>query len=434
MASQAVLERALAREKLARKAAENLLEEKSRELYQANESLLGLTGELRQQNERFETILNSAAEGILTIDSAGDVVSFNRAAKQMFGLQDESACPFKSLIDGKTDLNLKALKNQETLTLGVEEPIEGVRKCDGVRFEIELSISAVERADGDLYVAIMRDVSHRRLLERQLSLAQKMESVGQLAAGVAHEINTPIQYIGENACFLGNAFDMIEKLFDQVDELIDVEPPKSVDELKSSYSELTEKMKIPFLREQIPSAIEQASVGVQRVAKIVGAMKEFSHPGTEEKSPVDINRAVEVTLTVARNEWRYHAEVEMDLDNSVPQVPGYASEINQALLNLVVNSAHAIADSQRENGKIRISTQADSQFAIIMIEDDGVGIPNHVQSRIFEPFFTTKDVGRGTGQGMAIVYSVVVEKHSGQIDIESEAGLGTKITLRFPRV
>lgn len=432
MPNEAVLQRVLKREKQARKEAESLLEAKSRELYHANQSLLDLTQELRQQNERFETILNTAAEGILTLDIQGNVVSFNQAAEAIFGLSSDCQYRLASLLEDDACVDLRILQTNQTVSLGVEEALAGKRVDDGKRFDIELTLSSVETIEGYLFVAMVRDVSNRRLLERQLSLAQKMESVGQLAAGVAHEINTPIQYIGENACFLGNAFEQIEKLFGQFDHWIDQDRVASVEDLKATYAEWSEKMRIPFLREQIPTAIEQASVGVERVATIVGAMKEFSHPGTEEKSPVDINRAIEVTLTVARNEWRYHSEVEMELDDSIPWVPGLAAEINQALLNLVINAAHAIADSGRENGKIQIATRREDDLVAIEIKDNGVGMPKHIRSRVFEPFFTTKDVGRGTGQGLAIVYSVVVEKHGGHIDIDSVPSFGTKITLRFP--
>lgn len=161
-------------------------------------------------------------------------------------------------------------------------------------------------------------------------------------------------------------------------------------------------------------------------------MKEFSHPGTIEKTPSDLNRAIKNTLAVSRNEWKYVAEVETDLCESLPAVPCLPGEINQALLNLIVNAAHAIGDSGKERGLIRVSTFVEGEYAVILVEDNGCGVPDSVKHKLFEPFFTTKEVGRGTGQGLAIVYSVVVDKHVGRIDFESEPGSGSKFFIRLP--
>jgi signal transduction histidine kinase len=192
---------------------------------------------------------------------------------------------------------------------------------------------------------------------------------------------------------------------------------------------------VDFMLEEIPLSLDQALDGVQRVAKIVRAMKEFSHPGVEDKTAIDINHAIETTLTVARSEWKYVAEVETALDTTLPLVPCLASEFNQVLLNLLTNATHAIADKRGNDGpmgKIRIKTLRENEWVRIQIEDSGCGVPEYVRSRIFEPFFTTKEVGRGTGQGLALAHTIIVKKHSGQIWFDSEEGVGTTFFLRLP--
>jgi signal transduction histidine kinase len=193
---------------------------------------------------------------------------------------------------------------------------------------------------------------------------------------------------------------------------------------------------IGYLLEEVPKAIEQAVEGVTRVSTLVSAMKEFSHPGTKEKTPLDLNHAIESTITVARNEWKYVAEMVTDYDASLPLIPCQPDQFNQVILNLIVNAAHAIADVTAKGGpakgKIGIQTRNLHDWAEIRIQDTGSGIPEKVQSRIFDPFFTTKAIGKGTGQGLAIARSVVVDKHNGSIHCETEEGKGTTFIIRLP--
>ncbi|MCK5335745.1 MAG: histidine kinase, partial [Gammaproteobacteria bacterium] len=196
-----------------------------------------------------------------------------------------------------------------------------------------------------------------------------------------------------------------------------------------------EEIDLQYLREEVPQAVEQSQEGLGRITKIVRAMKEFSHPGTKEKIPVNINHAIEVTIDVCRNEWKYHAEMKTDFTPDLPLVPCLPDEINQVFLNLIVNAAHAIADAIGNSGKkgvIQITTRLDGDWAEIIISDTGCGIPEKIQKRIFEPFFTTKEVGKGTGQGLTMVYSTVVDKHGGSIEVESEPGVGSTFNIRLP--
>ena len=271
---------------------------------------------------------------------------------------------------------------------------------------------------------------------RQLYHAQKMESVGQLAAGIAHEINTPIQYVGSNIDFLDEAFADVNGLIGQVQMLMEVARkkgilPEETKRLKNSFEELDWQ----FLAEEIPQAINQSRDGVHRVSTIVLAMKEFSHPGSKEKSDNDLNKIIANTVTIASNEWKYVAEMEMDLDPQLPLVPCLSEEIGQVVLNMVVNAAHAIADKvgkqEGEKGHITIKTRHDENWLGMTIRDTGGGIPADILSRIFDPFFTTKEVGSGSGQGLAIAHDVVT-KHGGVIKVKSKEGEGTTFLVKLP--
>jgi signal transduction histidine kinase len=210
----------------------------------------------------------------------------------------------------------------------------------------------------------------------------------------------------------------------------------SADDLKREMAAVAEEADLEYLREEIPKAIQQSLEGVERVSKIVGAMKEFSHPGTTEKVAIDINRSIESTITVARNEWKYVAELVTDFDLSMQLIPCLPGEFNQVILNMIINAAHAIAaieDNQSgKKGTITVSTRDQGKYAEIRISDTGTGIPESIRPRIFDPFFTTKEVGKGTGQGLAIAHSVIVDKHGGTIRFESEMGKGTTFVITLP--
>jgi PAS domain S-box-containing protein len=280
-------------------------------------------------------------------------------------------------------------------------------------------------------VGTMVDIHEARLMQVQAANASKLESIGELAAGIAHEINTPTQYVGDNVRFLGDAFESVQRCFDKLNTLI----TQHGDSPCSSLREHLDRADMPYLCEEIPKAIAQSLDGIHRIAKIVGAMKEFSHPG-QERTPTDINHAIANTITVATNEWKYVAKIETALDASLPAVPVVPGEFNQVILNIIVNAAHAIAEARGSDathmGRICISTRREPGWAEILISDDGCGMPPHVQERIFDPFFTTKPVGKGTGQGLSIAHNVIVKKHRGSILVNSEPGQGTTFTIRLP--
>ena len=311
---------------------------------------------------------------------------------------------------------------------------------DGTVCETESSVSPVRQIDGNIqyFVTVARDVSKMLLLEAQLRQAQKLESVGSLAAGIAHEINTPIQFIGDNLNFLNDSFVMIEKILRLSQQVESCPHADSQSDTCRQLAARLEEANIDLLVSDIPEAVKQSLEGVQRVADIVRAMKAFSHPDTRDKNQVDINAALQTTLVVARNEIKYVAKVETDLAPDLPLVLGYAGELNQVFLNLLINAAHAIGEVAAEHkggqGTITIKTWFESDTIHISIADTGSGIDAKIINRIFDPFFTTKDVGKGTGQGLAIARSAIVDKHAGKIWCESELGKGSTFYIDLPAV
>ncbi|MBL9188455.1 MAG: response regulator [Opitutaceae bacterium] len=302
--------------------------------------------------------------------------------------------------------------------------------------ELEARIRERTQALEGANFALQTEIADRNKMELQLRHAQKMESIGQLAAGIAHEINTPTQYIGDNTRFVQDACVDLLAIVGSLAPLTapDAAPPTAA--WLAQFREQAAKADLEYLAEEIPKAIAQSLDGVARVAKIVRAMKEFSHPGTAEKTPIDLNHAIDSTLTVATTEWKYVAELVTDFDASLPPVPCLPGEFNQVILNLVVNACHAITDVVGPNaagkGTITLSTRRDGEWAEVRVRDSGTGIPEHARARIFDPFFTTKGVGKGTGQGLAIAHAVIVEKHGGTIHFETEMGQGTTFIIRIP--
>jgi signal transduction histidine kinase len=219
--------------------------------------------------------------------------------------------------------------------------------------------------------------------------------------------------------------------------LLDAAEKRVVEEgLVADIRAAAQDMDVEYLSQEIPKAIQQSLDGVERVANIVRAMKEFSHPGSGEKTSIDLNHAIESTITVAKNEWKYVADVVSEFDPQLPPVSCLPGEFNQVILNILVNAAHAIAvvvgDAAGQKGTIRVMTRRDGAWAEVRISDTGPGIPEAIQNRVFDPFFTTKKVGKGTGQGLAIAHNVIVEKHGGSITFESEVGKGTTFIIRLP--
>ena len=397
---------------------------------------------LRENEERLRAIVNTAADGILTIDATGYIESCNPAAESIFGYTADEIIgkagtvlipDFAAL---QLDTQTKESNGPRPISTASSQDSVGQRK-DGTSFPLDLSIGAVEVDNQRIATLIVRDRTERQELESQLALARKLESIGELAAGIAHEINTPMQYIGDNTRFLQDAFqDMGIVMKEHLRLLSASKEGRLTAEVVAEVEAVTTAADLVYLTEEVPHAVQQSLQGIERVNQIVHAMKEFSHPGGGEKKAIDLNRAIETTITVARNEWKYVAEMKTDFDENLPPVPCLPGELNQVVLNLIVNAVHAISEkingSSNEKGTITLQTGVNGEWVEIRVRDTGSGIPKGVQAKIFDPFFTTKEVGKGTGQGLSIARSVIVDKHGGSLTFETAVGQGTTFIIRLP--
>jgi PAS domain S-box-containing protein len=418
---------------------------------------------LRRELDVRNCALDAAATHFIIGDAAAagwPIIYVNRAVARDYGYEPAEICGRGPSALFPPDLNHVQLEGlAEALSSGreVRTEMRGRRK-DGSIFWVGFFLAPVKDASGSMthYVGFGADITARLEQERtqrqlqdqlysemqerermamELRLAQKLESVGRLAAGIAHEINTPIQYVGDGVAFLQSAHSDLEQLLAAYQKAFQRlgahEPPTAVIE---SVARAQAAADLDFLHVEVPKAFERTLEGVERVATIVRAMKEFAHPDANEHNYADLNHAIETTLLVAHNEYKYIATVETKL-GPMPEVICNVGELNQVFLNLIVNAAHAIQECGKDpaTGRITITTAAASRDTVVIsIADNGCGIPEENLDKIFDPFFTTKPVGRGTGQGLAIARSIISEKHGGSLDVQSTVGVGTRFILKLP--
>lgn len=284
-------------------------------------------------------------------------------------------------------------------------------------------IVLVESDVTDLFEAAEKN----RKLERDLMQKQKLESLGTLAGGVAHEINTPAQFVGDNLNFLAGS---IKDLFDCIDGMND--DLKSCGKEEDGRKRL-KKADYDYLREEMPAATQQSIDGIARIRDIIGAVKFYAHPGASEKQKINLNEIIHNTAVVTRNQWKYVAELEEKLDQTLPRILANDGQITQLLVNLIVNAADAIESAQtKEPGRIEIETKTGDACVVLIVRDNGPGIPKDIRARIFDPFFTTKPPGKGTGQGLTICRNIVCDKHDGTIDAHAIETGGTEFVVTLP--
>lgn len=369
---------------------------------------------------------------------AGSGWSGEAADELMFSAADDTAIA-RALREGSHVLSrdevaaLLGDEDDQNLLSGVAVVIEGRDHPFGVMTAFSTRSADFDSDDVAFLHAlanVLASVLTQLSAEGELQHAQKLESVGRLAAGIAHEINTPIQFVGDNLRFLGQAIEALQETVDQTAELC--KRSGVPDDVTTAAAEIFDNSDLEFFKTEAPEAARQALDGIERVTTIVRAMKSFSHPDGDEQAPADINQALLNTLTVARNEVKYVAEVNTRL-GPIPPVTCWIGEINQVFLNLIVNAAHAVGDVMKNTGqmgRISLRTWREGPSVVIAIGDTGAGIPKELRQKIFEPFFTTKEVGKGTGQGLALARAVILQ-HEGQIRFDSDEN-GTIFCIRLP--
>ncbi len=434
-------------EKGSRQELEKLVQQRTTELLQQNKQLEQEMAERRAQEQmvlrakqEWERTVDAMPEMIAIIDKDHHIVRMNKPMRSRIGLPYQQIlgkpCYFLLHDQERPHVNCPHVQTMQDGRSHTEEIYE-----QSMDRYLEVTTVPYTDADGTLQgsVHIAKDISEQKKAEKekeklqsQLLHAQKLESVGQLAAGIAHEINTPTQFIGTNIDFMEEAAEDLTACIKQIQQIADKAPSVIKDKIYDALGDAD----WAFLSEELPLAISQSRDGVKRVSSIVRAMKEFSHPGNKDKEAHNLNRIIDTTVTVARNEWKYVAEVELDLDQQLPNIPLLVDEMGQVILNMLVNAAHAIGNKLGENpegekGIIAVVTRKTDDWVELRIHDTGIGIPERIKSRIFDPFYTTKEVGKGTGQGLTIAHDVV-DKHDGVIKVESELGEGTTFIIQLP--
>ncbi len=396
---------------------------------------------VEQEAVRLSDVLDESSNEIYFFDSESHAfVKANRGALNNLGYSlDElkAMTPLDILPDyDVASLNalLRPLRNGETDELLIETTH---RRKDGTDYQAQVHLQLSGVTEPPLFVAVNSDITERKNLEMQLVQAQKMESIGQLAAGIAHEINTPAQFVGDNTRFIKDSFEDLLELNVSYGKLFEAAKSDAIStELIDQVEAAMKAADIDYLTEEIPAAIDQSLDGISRISNIVRAMKEFSHPGGKDREATDLNNAITNTITVASNEWKYVATVDTDFADNLPPIMCFQQEVNQVILNLIVNAAHAIesgrAANSEDKGVIRIATRTLDGEVEVTVSDTGCGIPDEIKTRIFDPFFTTKEVGKGTGQGLAMAYRTIVEQHRGFLGVDSTPGEGTTFIIRLP--
>ena len=409
----------------------------------AEEVRAAALAEARAIHDQLDALLNCAPSLVLAVDRSGRIQFVNQVLPHL--AKEEVIGADWLLYIAPEDREVMMARLGRVVATGESLTYEtSTMTPDGGRLWYSSHMGAIRHGDTIVgAVIVANNVTETRLAQMEAAAAQRLAAMGTLAAGIAHEINTPVQFVGDSVAFLRTAttdlleafakLQVVHRLVDGLDPAAPLPPQLSQAVREATTAE--HEADVEYLRDNLPAALERCAEGLARVSAIVSAMKEFSHPARREMAPVDLNRAIQNTLTVARGEYKYVADLETDLAD-LPPVVCHVNEINQVVLNLVVNAAHAIGDvvgGSDGRGTITVRTRVEDQHVVISVADTGAGIPEAIRDRIFTPFFTTKEVGKGTGQGLALAWNVIKERHRGELTFETEEGRGTTFSVRLPR-
>lgn len=401
---------------------------------------------LQIEKEELRISVDCLGEGVIRVDSEGKINMMNRAAKEILDVSPTDEYTGEYVFNicrviGR-DNAIKLFNPIDWLHASgdhskLSRQITIITKSDYKKI-LQVIVSEIKDQSGFYHgiILVIRDITEELKVEQQKALSQKLESIGSLAAGIAHEINTPMQFIGDNETFLKDSFQALMTFLSDMKSMYKYALPAELqDNVKDSIEALENQHDMEYITNQIPIAIDRSLFGISRVNKIITSLRNFSHSSNRDKAPSNINKAIEDTIIISTNEWKYVATMNTNLDASIPLVTCAIDEINQVFINMIINATHTIKDKidteEYRMGKIDISTQITNNEVEIIISDNGMGIPQEFTDKIFDPFFTTKEVGRGTGQGLSIAHDII-NKHNGRISFETEKGVGTSFHIFLP--
>ncbi len=383
----------------------------------------------------FKSVINGSPDGIVVLNNRKRVIRYNPAFIELFNLNEHD-------LIGREINKIIHLKNVKFKGKDIFTAINQNGKVyfelatqDHKNMTVNCSITGaplIRDGKENGYLLVCKDITRRMEIEAKLMSVNKMEAIGQLASGIAHEINSPTQFIRNNVEFINESTRSLIEFSKKINKLLRDEAA-DLNQFQKELINDIEELDLDFINEETAAAVRESLEGIDRITKIVNAMRTFSHPGNEKKSEVDINEIINKAIIVSRNEWKYDAKIETDLQLD-SLVPVYRDKLSQGILNLIINAAHAIQEQEYEDlGIIKIRTsRKDKDTAEIQVEDNGCGIDESIREKIFEPFFTTKEVGKGTGQGLSVLYNIIVKNHDGRISFKSAPGKGTTFYVCLP--
>lgn len=425
-----------ARERASRKAAEKLLEEKSLQLYEKNERVEKAKRDLLSLNMHLTNIMASAPDGIITCSQNLKILNLNQtAAKQIdMTVKDLIGQPISAFIP---DLSKKIIE-QNSKTFEIEDI--AILKPNGKTFRAEIRGSLSKRGKEVYFVLFVHDITNRLAARKereqmhlQFDETRRLEAIGALSAGIAHEINTPIQYIGDNLGYLHETMDKVHGSYLNYAALSSaLKAHKNPTELIEMIDKYNEEIKLDLIIGNIEESIRESLEGIDQVRDIVLLMKELAHPGGTECDEADINLLIHGVIKITNGRHKGIAEIELDLCQTLPPLNCRRNQIRQVILNMVINAVDAIEEKGDGIGKIRLATSFDSSHLNIMISDTGPGIPESLVAKVFDPFFTTKPVGKGTGQGLALAKDFIVAGHEGELQLVDIEGFATSFKISLP--
>jgi PAS domain S-box-containing protein len=423
---------------------ESLVEKRTAALKQVNRHLtveITQKTKMQKRQNRLITAIENAAESIVITSPAGKIIFVNPAFEQLTGYSArESIRKTPSIVkSGYHDNDFYRNLWQTILAGKVWVGCFTNKKKNGTLYQEETTISPVKDDQGNIvnFVAVKRDITKEIELENQLHQAQKMESIGTLAAGMAHEINTPIQYMLGNTRFLKEVIDNFSEMQTEYENFVEtISASGTFSEQVAEITQLSEKLDLEYLKFEADNALNDVLEGINRISTIVTTMKEFAQPGSAEKRPEDLNKIIRNTVEVTRSQWQDMAEIELCLEPELPLVPLLTGRFKQALLEMIFNATYALAEKYtsrpQQKGKITITTSTAGDQVELRLADNGAGISPSNINKVFDPFFSTKPVGKGSGQGLSVAHGIIVDKHGGTISVSSMPGEGTVFIITLP--